>query len=237
MTDNLLLLLGTAASIGTMHTILGPDHYLPFVALGQARRWSRRKMLSVTVLCGIGHVIGSIALGIVGIALGWAAGSMAAIEGFRGQWAAWLLIGFGLAYGIWGIRQGYRRREHSHAHVHADGTLHSHTHAHMVDHAHVHDSGVKRATTPWILFLVFVLGPCEPLIPLLMVPASQHSWLGVTLVSGVFALATIVTMTVMVLALAAGVSLIRLNSLERWTHALAGFSILACGGAIKWLGL
>lgn len=88
-----------------------------------------------------------------------------------------------------------------------------------------------------MLFIVFVLGPCEPLIPILMVPASQHSWAGLGLVTGVFAVATITTMCAMVMALVAGMSFLRVGSLERWAHALAGFSLFICGGAIQWLGL
>jgi hypothetical protein len=101
----------------------------------------------------------------------------------------------------------------------------------------VHEAVEKRSVTPWMLFIIFVLGPCEPLIPILMVPASQHSWGGLALVSSVFAAATILTMTAMVLVLSTGLSVLRVNSLERWAHALAGLSLFACGGAIKWLGL
>jgi sulfite exporter TauE/SafE len=194
-------------------------------------------MLTVTVLCGVGHVLGSIGLGFLGIALGWAVGSMESIESVRGDWAAWALIGFGLAYGAWGIRQGIRRKAHSHLHVHEDGIAHIHSHAHVTEHSHVHDVPEKISITPWMMFIVFVLGPCEPLIPILMVPASQHSWGGVALVSSVFAVTTIVTMTVMVLVISTGLSFLRVSSLERWAHALAGFSLFACGGAIKWLGL
>lgn len=236
MDSGLVLLLGTAATVGTIHTVLGPDHYLPFVALAKARNWPRRKMLLVTALCGVGHVLGSIGLGILGIALGWAVGSMEAIESTRGDWASWGLIGFGLAYGVWGLRQGLRRREHGHSHTHEDGVVHSHPHTHFGDHSHIHTADGKRSVTPWMLFIIFVLGPCEPLIPILMVPASQHSWGGVALVSSVFAIATILTMTAMVLVLAIGLSVLRVNSLERWAHALAGFSLFVCGGAIKWLG-
>lgn len=237
MDNGLILLLGTAATVGTIHTVLGPDHYLPFAAIAKARRWTNRKMLIITALCGVGHVLGSVALGILGIALGWAVGAMESIDSVRGDWAAWALIGFGLAYGAWGVRQGTRKHEHSHLHVHGDGTAHSHSHAHLTEHSHVHDSTAKTSITPWMLFIIFVLGPCEPLIPILMVPASQHSWGGVALVSGVFAAATIATMTVMVLMVAKGLSFLRVSSLERWAHALAGFSLFACGGAIKWLGL
>ena len=66
------VLAATAASIGFVHTVTGPDHYLPFIAIGRARRWSLTRTLSITALCGVGHVLGSVALGSLGIGLGLA---------------------------------------------------------------------------------------------------------------------------------------------------------------------
>ena len=170
MGDSLTVLLATAASIGFVHTVLGPDHYLPFIIMGRVRGWSRVRTLAITGLCGVGHVLGSIVLGAAGAVLGVAAGSLEAVEALRGELAAWLLIGFGVAYFAWGIRLAARRRPHTHRHIHVDGRSHEHTHDHRNAHAHVHDGG---SFTPWVLFVIFVLGPCEPLIPVLMYPALE----------------------------------------------------------------
>ena len=70
MTPEIIVLTFSAAAIAFVHTVLGPDHYLPFVAMAKARGWSMRKTLKVTLVCGAGHLAGSIALGAVGIALG-----------------------------------------------------------------------------------------------------------------------------------------------------------------------
>jgi len=195
-------LLLSAASLGLVHTALGPDHYLPFIVLGRAEGWSLRRTLCWTVLCGAGHV---------------------------------------------------------HEHLHGDGTRHRHAHLHgggrddadAGEHAAVHggqdgqqaaspaaahhDAGHRR--TAWALFLVFVLGPCEPLIPLLLVPAAAHDPWAVALVAAVFAAVTIATMAVIVALGHVGVGLVRLRAVERWTHALAGFAILASGVAVSYLGL
>ena len=40
----MILLLGTAAFIGFFHTLPAPDHYLPFVVMGKARKWSIAKV-------------------------------------------------------------------------------------------------------------------------------------------------------------------------------------------------
>ena len=50
MDHELLVLMFTAAAIGCAHTLLGPDHYLPFVMMGRARNWTLSRTLSLTAL-------------------------------------------------------------------------------------------------------------------------------------------------------------------------------------------
>src|SRR5512133_2197563 len=99
------LLVLTAVSIAFVHTVLGPDHYLPFVAMSAARNWTRRKALLVTACCGVGHVLGSIIIGFAGIAIGASLHRLQWLEGLRGNLAAWALIAFGLVYMAWGLKQ------------------------------------------------------------------------------------------------------------------------------------
>src|SRR5512139_3971333 len=123
MDPSLTALISTAAFIGAFHTMAGPDHYVPFIAMARARGWSLARTLSITLACGVGHVAGSIVLGALGIALGWAVSGLEWFEGFRGDAAGWLLVGFGLAYMVWGIRNAIRNRPHAHWHPHADGDV------------------------------------------------------------------------------------------------------------------
>lgn len=236
MENGLLVLLGTAATIGFVHTALGPDHYLPFIVLSKARGWSARKTFTVTALCGVGHVLGSVVLGFVGIAAGIALFRLELFESVRGDIAAWLLMGFGLAYLAWGLHRAFRSRPHEHEHEHEDGKVHVHTHSHVGEHAHPHGAE-GRSMTPWVLFLIFVFGPCEPLIPILMFPASQGSYGHVALVAAVFAVATVATMLAVVALAYYGLARVRIRPLERFGHALAGFALFASGGAIAFLGL
>jgi sulfite exporter TauE/SafE len=153
-----------------------------------------------------------------------------------GDIAGWLLTGFGFAYLVWGIRAALRNRPHTHLHAHADGTVHAHTHTHDDEHMHVHAEAANQSATPWALFIIFVFGPCEPLIPLLMYPAAAQSLWSVALVSLVFGAATIVTMIAAVLIGCSGVRLLAWRGLERYTHAFAGAALMACGLAVT-LGL
>lgn len=230
-------LLTTAVVIGFVHTLAGPDHYVPFIAMARARDWSVTRTATITALCGVGHVAGSIVLGAVGIALGLALGWMESVESVRGSVAGWLLLGFGMAYASWGLWRALKNRSHSHWHGHANGTVHDHEHGHHGAHAHPHTKeGRSRGVTPWVLFVIFVFGPCEALIPVLMVPAAEGTWWGVAAVAGVFGVTTIVTMTAMVLAGYYGLARLSVGPLERYSHALAGLALAACGLAIQ-LGL
>ena len=237
MTQELSILVATAATIGVLHTLIGPDHYVPFLAMAGARRWSLRRTLGITTVCGFGHVLGSVILGSLGIALGWAVGGLEWLEGIRGGVAAWLLLGFGLAYTAWGLRRAVRNRPHTHWHSHADGMVHEHTHVHHDEHVHAHEARVGqrhiRSVTPWVLFVIFVFGPCEALIPILMYPAAGGSWWGVGLVVLVFGGVTVMTMIGAVTIGYLGISRIPLGRLERYSHALAGLTLVACGLAIQ----
>ncbi|MGB9836760.1 MAG: sulfite exporter TauE/SafE family protein [Candidatus Saccharicenans sp.] len=239
--QNIWLLAGTAATLGFVHTLIGPDHYLPFIVISRARKWRLGKTLWVSFLCGLGHVLSSVVLGFLGIALGLAVGHLQKVESTRGNIASWLLTGFGLAYMVWGLRKAYRTRPHEHVHCHSDGQVHIHTHTHEGGYLHLHEGteeeGGKKNITPWVLFLIFVFGPCEPLIPLVMYPAAQHSTSGVILVTTAFGLTTILTMLTIISLSSWGLSLVRLGVLERYSHALAGGLILISGLAVQFLGL
>jgi len=236
MSSELMILIITAASIGFFHTLLGPDHYVPFIVMARARQWSLLKTSLITFLCGLGHIGSSVVLGLVGVALGIAVTKLEFIESFRGNLAAWALIAFGLIYFTWGVRKAFRNQPHEHLHMHADGSTHTHRHTHTEEYTHVHD-GDTGSITPWVLFTIFVLGPCEPLIPLLMYPAAQESMSGLLWVTAVFGLATIMTMLGIVMISTFGISLLPAKRMEKYTHALAGATICLCGLSIQFLGL
>jgi len=235
MASDIMILTATAASIGFLHTLLGPDHYLPFIVMSKARNWTRTKTTLITALCGIGHVLGSIVLGLIGIALGITVSSLEGFEGTRGDIAAWLLIAFGLVYFTWGLRRALKNKPHTHPHIHLDGEEHEHDHT--KDHTHVHEASEKKKITPWMLFIIFVLGPCEPLIPILMYPAAQSNGWGVVLVASVFGVVTVLTMLSIVLLAYAGISFVPMKKVERFAHAIAGGTITLSGMAIVFLGL
>lgn len=237
MSTEINALILTAVSIGFFHTLFGPDHYVPFVAISWARKWSGIKTAVITFLCGIGHILSSVILGLIGVAFGIMAKKLEIIESFRGNLAAWLLIAFGLVYFVWGLRAAYKNKPHTHGHIHFDHDTHTHEHSHHTEHAHIHLEEKKINITPWVLFTIFVFGPCEPLIPIVMYPAAKNHWHDMLIVTAVFGIVTISVMMTLVLAARNGISLFKLNFMERYSHSIAGASILLCGLAIVFLGL
>ena len=217
-----VLLLGTAG-VAILHTLAGPDHYLPFIVMGKARRWSVARTTFWTVLCGLGHVGSSVALALLGVMLGYGLERVQFIEGFRGNLAAWAMIAFGLVYLVWGLKRAARHRPH----------------AHGPDSGHDHEPGEAEGfrLTPWILFTIFVFGPCETMIPLVMYPAARGSWSDVWIVVASFSVLTVGTMLAVVLLALQGIRLLPELKLSRYSHALAGGTVLLAGCAIQFLGL
>jgi len=247
-----MALLGSALLVGFMHTLFGPDHYLPFIVIGRARRWGLGLTSLLTFVCGLGHVLSSVLLGLLGAALGAALHQVEGYEGSRGEWAGWALLIFGGGYAAWGIYRALRHGSHSHLHLHPDGDLHRHGHHHHHADGHPRVHGHEHAApdvesygtpaswkslTPWLLFLIFVLGPCEPLIPMFFASAVAGQWEDVLLVALGYTAATLVAMHLLVTLFWFGLKRLPLGPLERWSHAMAGLVILLAGVGMVFLGL
>ncbi len=102
------VLLMSAATLGIIHTLLGPDHYLPFIVLSKARNWSRTRTMWITFISGVGHVTGSVVLGLIGIAMGFSLSKLESIEASRGSVVGWMLIVFGVLYSAYGLYKYYK---------------------------------------------------------------------------------------------------------------------------------
>lgn len=233
MNPSLDILSGSAVAVGLVHTAMGIDHTLPFVVLGKAQGWSLGKVLRLTVLCGIAHVTSSIVLGSIGLALGISAQRFEMFQKVRSDFAAWALIVFGLTYAAWSFAR--RRRLQAHLHAHEDGHLHAHV-PHE-EHGAMDPSEKRRRVTIWSLFIIFVLGPCEPMIPLIMVPALKIGFASAAHVATVFSLTTIGTMVAIVTAGFYGMEFLPLKRLQVHANTLAGLAVALSGVAIQLFGI
>jgi hypothetical protein len=174
--------------------------------------------MAVTVLFGAGHLLSAAALAWLGASLGWGASRWAAVEAWRGDAAAWVLIAAGLVYAVVGTRRAFRRR--------ADGRTAG------------GDSRVERPAgrSSWMLFAALLLGPCEPLVPLLMAPLARGDRFGAALAAATFGSATLATMCA---AVWVSVSAARRapGDWRRYGPALAGAGVAFCGAAVLVRGL
>lgn len=234
--SEMMVLLMSAATLGVIHTLLGPDHYLPFIVLSKARNWTRTRTLWITFISGVGHVGGSVVLGMIGIALGISLSRLEAFEADRGSLVGWMLIAFGILYTVYGLYKYMKRGAHVHlpAFLRPKSIRHKDLH---LDVKELEEEDNAGRLTPWILFLIFVFGPCEVLIPMLIYPAANQSGMGVFLVALVFGIATIGTMMLVVFLGYQGLSLVRFKGREHQLHLFAGLVILAAGAGMQFMGL
>ena len=212
MTPGLLALALAAASVGALHS-LAPDHWVPFAALARARGWTAPKTARITLACGLGHVTVSAALGVLALALGLGA---LRIWGERLESVAGLLlVGFGLAYGIWGLRKATHHR------------LHVHSHGATEDPSRL---------TAWTLFLLFSADRCVAVMPILFAAAPLGVWAAAGVVV-TYELATLAAMLPLVLLSRAGASRLSWHWLEHYGDGAAGGIIAAVGIAVMLLGI
>lgn len=199
-----------AATVGCLHTA-APDHWVPFAALGRARRWSTRRTAAVTLFCGFGHVTVSASFGLLGLFFGMRL--LRSVGERMGSVAPLLLVAFGVLYALWGLRRAVGPRLHGHAHASYD---------------HVHDP--SRASA-WTLFLLFSADPCVAVIPLIFA-AAPTGLVRTLAVVWIYEAATLATMLAFVLPARAGARALRASWLDRWGDAVAGGVIAAVGLAV-----
>ncbi len=217
MEQGMIILSTTALALGAFHTVAGPDHYLPFVALSKTRNWGIAKTLWIVIFCGLGHVLGTIVLAEFFIYLGYTIDDFKLFESMRGGIASWILLTSGVVYTIWAVYHLLMNKYKKHSHDKILGDK-------------------KKSVTFWWLFIIFVLGPCEYMIGLLYA-ASSRGTLSLIVVSVLFSVATISAMIVMTFLMLKGINLVKFHKLEKYQHIMAGLTLAFCGIGIIFLGL
>ena len=164
------------------------------------------------------------------LAIGSSLGLLENIESGRADIVKWLIMGFAIAYFIYGIRKSMTGTVHRHS-----GKIHSHK---IDEKKHSHKNVFSNPTTFWVLFIIFAFGPCEVLIPLLMFPAFEFDWASVVYISTAFSISTIATMLTLVTIFYFGLKIVPINfdRFAKYNHAITGAVIAFCG-LLMFLGL
>lgn len=231
ITATLLSLSLTAITIAFFHTAAGPDHYLPFIVLRRSRGWSLSKTIMLTIVCGFGHVLSSVILGIIGVVLGWQMSEISIFQDVRGDMSSWALLLFGIAYLIYGIARALKVQSHKHFDVMQDDVY-------VFEHRHGESYTPQKRVkvTPLVLFAIFVMGPSEPIIPLLFFSGTHRSPSEIAWLIALFTLTTIITMVGMVLLGNYSYHKVSTEHIDRYSHAIGGFVISMCAFGMLFLG-
>jgi len=64
MNTEALFLVGAVAAVGVLHTIV-PDHWVPITLIARQRGWSKAETAKVAFKAGVGHVLSTLAIGLV----------------------------------------------------------------------------------------------------------------------------------------------------------------------------
>lgn len=213
MSTNGPALLAAAAGVGFGHAIL-PDHWVPLAVLGRTRRYPLARVARLSGLAGVAHVLVSIILGAVIIAVGLQFRST--IQNAQDTIIGWILIATGIGF----------------AALELSGHGHGHTHDHEHDHDHDHDHGSSRSRVGGLAAVMVPFGaaasPDLTILPVFL--ASAAVGVGTAIGSVViFAAVTIVTIVGLTLTATRGGYEIRGQWLERWGNAFTALVLLIIG--------
>lgn len=101
------LIIGSAL-LSLFHALI-PSHWLPILAIGKQEAWPAKKVMGVTLLTGLAHVLSTV---LVGIALALLGGVMAdKVETFTHWISPAILV-------LWGAYYIYAHYYHHHFHLH-----------------------------------------------------------------------------------------------------------------------
>ncbi len=208
-----------------------PTHWLPFVLVGRARRWSSGKTISVTLAAGLGHVA---LTSLLGLAIAWFGFQLNERVGTAFPWiAGGILAGMGLFY-LWRQSTGAGICHH-----HPPGS-HHHPDEHCgeeADHTHWEDElkdspliSTRAGDSAAIggLFVMLTISPCEAFLPVYL-SGVQFGWRGFVVLSVILAVAALAGMTLFTWLAVLGFDRIRVHRFERNEAGLLGviFLVLA----------
>jgi nickel/cobalt transporter (NicO) family protein len=223
MSDTTPALFAAAAGVGFGHAVL-PDHWVPLAVLGRARRYPMSKIARLSGLAGVAHVLLSIVLGAVIIAVGLQFRS--AVSSAQNTIIGCLLIATGIGFGA------LQATGHGHSHDHEHGHDHDHDHDHPAGHGHRHADpdaghGISRLAAIMIPFGA-AASPDLTILPVFLAAttAGVATAVGSVVIFGAVTIGTIVGLT---LGAAKGGYQVKGEWLDRWGNAVTAAVLVVIG--------
>ena len=228
-------LLAAAAGVGFGHAIL-PDHWVPLAVVGRTRRYPLSRIARLSSLAGIAHVLVSIVLGAVIIAIGLQFRST--IEHAQDTIIGCILIATGIGFLLLELTgHGHHHHDgddgHHHEH-HDDGDQHHHAESHehhQGEEAPQRFSGLAAVMVPFGA----AASPDLTILPVFLAATTA----GIATAVGslvIFAAVTIGTIVGLTLVAARGGYQIQGEWLERWGNMFTA-GVLSIIGLLVLLGI
>jgi threonine/homoserine/homoserine lactone efflux protein len=230
-------LLAAAAGVGFGHAIL-PDHWVPLAVVGRTRRYPLSRIARLSSLAGVAHVLVSIALGAVIIAIGLQFRST--IEHAQDTIIGCILIATGIGFLMLELT-GHGHHHHDHDHHHGDHDHHDSGDPdhHPGEHGHRHSDEPPPGRVGGLAAVMVPFGaaasPDLTILPVFLAATTA----GIATAVGsllIFAAVTIGTIVGLTLAAARGGYQIRGEWLERWGNVFTA-AVLAIIGLLVLLGI
>jgi len=201
----LISLLGGGFVAAFLHAAM-PTHWLPFVLVGRAQRWSLMRVMTVAVTAGLAHIASTALVGSLIVAAGLALNAW--IGGLLPHLSAALLFIFGAFY----LARASLQKP-----ITATGP-----------EAEVPEPAVSDRAAFWGLVLMMAVTPGEVLLPIYLSSATEGvAALGLLTLS--FAAGTVLGMTLLSALASAGYSILRLERWARYEGAILGISLIIIG--------
>lgn len=201
----LLTLLGGGLTAAFLHAAL-PTHWLPFVLVSRAQRWSIARMLGAVVAAGLAHIATTALAGSLIVMAGLALNQW--VAGILPHLSAALLFIFGAFY----LARASLKRPQLVSGPQTELT----------------EPGVSDRAAFWGLVVILAISPGEVLLPIYL-SAADEGLAALGLLTLCFAVGTLAGMIVLSLIAHASASLLKLERWARYEGAILGVALIILG--------
>jgi nickel/cobalt exporter len=228
-------LLAAAAGVGFGHAVL-PDHWVPLAVLGRTRRYPLSRIARLSGLAGVAHVLVSIALGAVIIAVGLQFRST--IQHAQDTIIGCILIATGIGFLALELTGHGHHHDHDHDHDHNHNDGHDHDDGHGEHDLHQADDPPARRLSGLAAVMVPFGAAASPDLTILPVFLAATTAGVATAIGSVVVFAAVTIGTIVGLTLGAARSGYQIQGewLERWGNLFTA-GVLAIIGLLVLLGV